>query len=117
MPNEMQELIEVAEEIVGDKGRFLSTHVRLHKAISAARKASEGGWIEIKNNHYPVGEDHLLIVRGPEELKMQCVGYWNRLMKAWVVGGQRMDGLDVTHYRELDWPSPPLSVENPKEGK
>lgn len=64
-------------------------------------------WIEIKEGVRPVGEDHLLVVRGPAEIAMQCVGYWNRLMKSWVVNGERMDGLDVLYFKELDWPAPP----------
>jgi len=76
--------------------------------------ASCEGWIEIKEGgRLPTGEDHLLIVHGPEESKMQCVGYWNRLMKTWVVDGQRMDGLCVIYYKPLDWPTATNTEKSP----
>lgn len=85
---------------------------RAERAEITIRAVEEsGGWIEIDTQpphplRLPVGEDHLLLVQGPELSQMQCVGYWNRLMKSWVVNGERMDGLDVTHYQPLPAPPP-----------
>jgi len=73
--------------------------------LRASQRTGEDGWVDLKDGGMrPTGEDHLLIVLGPEGIKMQCVGYWNRLMKTWLVNGEPMDGLDVTYFKILDWP-------------
>jgi hypothetical protein len=73
----------------------------------AALEASEK-WTPIQQGK-PVGEDHLLCL----ENGCMCVGYWNRLVKGWMVAGIIIDGLYVTHWMPLPGPTettPPSSI-------
>jgi hypothetical protein len=127
MANEMQELIEAAKGLwemwnmtgpdstqwdeleESDRSRWL-------KMIAAARKASEGGWIEIKPGCEMPKNCQIVWVdaysRGNETYQMVAGYFTNTETSGFYSDGHR---LKVKHWRSL--PSPPLSVEKPKEGK
>jgi len=117
---EMQELIEAAEEayrsMAGNNSPFdpevwSKSVLRLEWAIAAAR-ASEGGWIDCKFG-FPADYADVLCWDGTQihrsRYRSDSVGY------RWDCDTYGLQESEVTYWRLL--PSPPLSVEKPKEGK
>ncbi len=67
--------------------------------LSPCPAAPDDKWAPVEQ-YQPRGEDHLLLCNGAD-MQFQCVGYWNRMTKAYCVNGEMVDGLDVTHSQPL----------------
>jgi hypothetical protein len=108
MPNEMQELIEAAEVVLSVPNRNIRIDMRrrLRDAIAAAR-ASEGGWIEIKEGcEMPKESGDLLVMQlGAHKIVWQNGEGW--FDQGRCVG--TAEDMGITHYQFP--PSPPLPVE------
>ena len=61
-------------------------------------------WISVEKE-LPTGEDRLLCGLDGHGETWMAVGYYNRLMKTWLVNGERYDELAPTHWQPL--PEPP----------
>lgn len=58
-------------------------------------------WIDAKER-MPIGEDRLLVLEAEDfTTARMTVGYWNRLTSSWMVNGERLYGLPVTHWQPL----------------
>lgn len=99
MPSEMQELIEAAEAVLSVPNRNIriDMRMRLKNAISAARKAPEGGWI-----------DHTA-----DYLLGQCIPFLDTAAYYGNKDAKELRG-EIIKYA-FEPPSPPLSVETPRE--
>ena len=73
------------------------------RAELAEAKLEDEAWISV-GDRLPLVVDHLLEYKGGNERHF-CVGYWNRIVRCWIVNAESYPGLDVTHWRPL--PSPP----------
>ena len=61
-------------------------------------------WISISKGGKNTGRPVLLAIYCDE---IECVvGYWNRLMRRWLVNGGPVEGLEPTHWMPL--PEPPV---------
>lgn len=114
MPNEMQELIEAAKVIseYGSKCKSANCQVdrchhwrALYAAIEAAElaRASEGGWIEIKEGCVPAAGDQLLAI-DPEGKVFDLQIVSSRMPSTWIWSDYIADWF--THFRPMDAPTP-----------
>jgi hypothetical protein len=123
MQTEMQELIEAAEAayaaMAGNNSPFdpevwSKAVLGLEWGIAAAR-ASEGGWIDCKQDPAPECEPLLIVWKGVVQHLTYTLsdGGWYPHHADHDDYEPIEDGeTTVTHYRHL--PSPPLSIETPK---
>lgn len=111
MQSEMQELIAAAEEVIVKSSMSRKVYSRLRDAIDAAR-ASEGGWIDCKQE-LPPQEVRIetIDMRDPfPEFTADHMGVGHSDLCRWSKTSPHF-----THWRIILLPSPPLSVETPNE--
>ena len=61
-------------------------------------------WISV-SNEMPTGQPRLLTGIDAHGERWYACGYFNRMMRTWLVNGEWIDGLEPTHWMPL--PDPP----------
>lgn len=136
MASEMQDLIKAAQDVIDERDSELDMmtckyprgtvaheawhdgvyemwkHLAVIKAplklaIAAARKASEGGWIDCKQELPPNETRCMIFTTEPDfMIGTKLPGFWHAAGILWSLN-------DISHWQPIS--SPPLSVEKPNE--